>query len=192
MIDTLAKHGYDDIMYRIAVQTTYPGWGYMVSQGATTIWENWGVRQAESMVMWLTLDEFFYNDLAGIRGPEYYGPETMTPGFRTIEIKPRIQEGLTFVDASFKTVRGMVSSHWRRTPDGLDLYVMIPVNSSARVSVPTMGFDNVRVSEGGRTVWSGGGFVSGVPGIAKGMETDGFILFETGSGLYSFRVEEQK
>jgi alpha-L-rhamnosidase len=146
MVDTLTKYGYGDIMYKVATQTSYPGWGYMVAQGATTIWENWGLRRdAESMVMWCTIDEFFYNDLAGINGPDYYGSRFTASGFRQIEIKPHVPGDLTYASGSTKTVRGMVSSNWKRNNDSLILQVAIPVNSQARVSVPRIGLRLVPV-----------------------------------------------
>jgi alpha-L-rhamnosidase len=190
MIDALTRYGYGEVMYRIATQTTYPGWGYMAKRGATTIWENWGLRNdAESMVMWLTIDEFFYNDLAGISGPEYYGPGTMIPGFRQIEIRPHVLGDLIYASGSIKMARGMVSSHWKRTDNSVTLEVTIPVNSEAKVAVPKIGFRNVTVIESGKTVWESGRFIPGVPGIMGGTETDHYVTFETGSGSYLFRLK---
>jgi len=189
MIDTLTRYGFGDIMYKIANQETYPGWGYMLSKGATTIWENWGVRQAESMVMWLTIDEFFYNDLAGIRGPEYYGPRFMTPGFQQIEIKPHVLGDLVYAKASIKTERGIISSSWKRTDDSLRLHISIPANSKAKVSVPKIGLKNVTVTESGKTVWENGIFIKAINGVIAGMENNNYITFETGSGSYIFRLK---
>ena len=43
----LSDHGRADLSYTIASQTDYPSWGYMISQGATTIWELWNGNTAE-------------------------------------------------------------------------------------------------------------------------------------------------
>ena len=37
----LTNYGRPDLAYKIATNTTYPSWGYMVENGATTIWELW-------------------------------------------------------------------------------------------------------------------------------------------------------
>ncbi|MFL6119523.1 family 78 glycoside hydrolase catalytic domain, partial [Actinophytocola sp.] len=37
----LADHGHVDTAYQILLQPDFPGWGYMVNRGATTIWERW-------------------------------------------------------------------------------------------------------------------------------------------------------
>ena len=36
-----SKMGRADIAFRLASNDTYPSWGYMAKQGATTIWELW-------------------------------------------------------------------------------------------------------------------------------------------------------
>jgi len=184
-------------MQKIAEQETYPGWGYMVAQGATTIWENWGQSQnrdygAESMVMWLTIDEFFYNDLAGIKGPEYYGSDVMSPGFAQINIKPFVSGNLTWASGSIKTVRGMISSSWKRTDDSITLKVTIPGNCQANISVPKIGLKNVIITEGGKTIWENGKFIKGISGITNAAETKDYITFETGSGSYTFVLKGQK
>ncbi len=190
MIDVLTKLGFGDVMYQVATTTTYPGWGYMVKEGATTIWEAWGrSNAADSMIMWATIDEFFYNDLAGIKGPDYHGPDYMTPGFRNIELKPHVFGDLTSANASIKTVRGMVSSSWKKTDNSLTLEASIPVNSRAKVSVPKIGLENVIVEEGGKTIWKDGSYVSGVVGITDGSESTDYVTFDVGSGFYSFKLK---
>ena len=200
MIEALVAHGLADVMYEIATTTTYPGWGYMVNQGATTIWEAWGERDdvgsgAESMVMWCSIDEFFYNGLAGIQGPSYYGPDYMTPGFRETCIKPHVLGDLKFARASLKTVRGMVRSSWERkgaaAPRSLRLEVSLPANSRGTVCVPKMGFQNVAVTEGGQSVWRAGAFVDGVDGIYAGTEDNEYVTFGVGSGCYVFELAGQ-
>ena len=87
--DTACMLGHVDVMYEAANKTTYPGWGFMLENGATTIWEVWSLYSffeklrslskrhggADSMIMWATIEGFFYNTLAGINAPSYYGPE---------------------------------------------------------------------------------------------------------------------
>lgn len=192
LLDSLTEYGYGDVLYELVTTPTYPSWGYMVEQGATTIWEAWGYGSraggAESMIMWATVDEFFYNDLAGIKGPDYHGPGYMTPGFREICIKPYVPDELEHASASFKTVRGMVSSSWKKGDKSLTLEVIIPVNSEAKVSVPKIGLKNVTVQEDGQTIWKDGLYISGVAGIISGSESPDYVTFDVGSGSYSFEL----
>jgi alpha-L-rhamnosidase len=41
LLPVLPDNGRADIAYQILLQPSYPGWGYMLSRGATTIWERW-------------------------------------------------------------------------------------------------------------------------------------------------------
>ncbi len=198
MIEALTKFSDGKAMYQIANTTTYPGWGYMVKQGATTIWESWGGdwanttrhgNRADSMMMWGCIDKFFYNYLAGIKGPDYHGPGYMAPGFKEIEIKPHVLGDLTSASASVKTVRGMVSSSWEKTDHSLTLEVSIPVNSQAKVSIPKIGLEDVTIFEGGRTIWKDGSYIGDVVGVTDGNENADYVTFEVGSGSYSFKVE---
>jgi alpha-L-rhamnosidase len=196
LIDTLRDLGHGDVMWKILTNTTYPGWGFMVSEGATTIWESWsliaGCGNAESMIMWATIDEFFYNDLAGIRGPEYYGPEVMPGGFERIRIAPFVPEDLSSAKASMRTVRGTVASAWRQTKTGLAMQVEVPVNATASVSVPKRGAADVVVTESGRTVWKKGAFVPGVDGIAGATDDGDAVTFDVGSGAYRFALRRAR
>ena len=41
LLPTLCDIGRADIAYRLISSTEYPGWGYSIKNGATTIWEHW-------------------------------------------------------------------------------------------------------------------------------------------------------
>ena len=177
----LGEHGRADVMYTIATKTTYPSWGYSISKGATTVWESFeDDNHSLNMKMFGSTEKFFYKDLAGI------GPAG--PGYELIRIKPCVVGDLTYAKASIKTVRGLVSSHWRKKDNSLSLEVVIPVNSSAKVSAPKMGARQVIVKEGGRTIWEAGKFVKGVSGVTAGSEAGDYVTFDVGSGPYAFSL----
>jgi alpha-L-rhamnosidase len=172
----------------------------MVTQGATTVWESWGRdwakpggrRREDSMTMLAGVNGFFYRHLAGIEGPDFYGPGFMEPGYRKIHVTPYVLGDLKYARASIKTVRGMVSSCWEKSGNSLTLEVTIPVNSVAKVSVPKLGLQDVAVTESGKTVWKNGKFIKGVSGIIAGSETDDYVTFDIGSGSYTFRLWGQR
>ena len=176
----LGENGRADVMYAIASKTTYPGWGYTIAKGATTIWEAFeGGNVSLNMKMFGSTEKFFYKDLAGIG--------LASPGFRRIDIKPRVVEDLTYAKGSLKTVRGLILSHWKKTKDSVVLQVTIPVNSEAKVSVPKMGLKQVVVTESDKSVWEDDRFVKNVCGVTSGREIDGYVVFNVGSGTYTFR-----
>ena len=192
LIDALTPYGQGEVLYDLVATPSYPGWGFMVEQGATTIWESWSLQStvgaAESMIMWASIDEFFYNDLAGIKGPDYHGPGFMTPGFSEIHIEPHMLGDLEHAGATLKTVRGELASRWRRSDHSLSLEVTIPVNSTARVSVPTLGLSNISVSEGGNTIWQDNAYLPGGDGITFAVARAEYIDVEVGSGSYRFEL----
>ncbi|MCX7425518.1 MAG: family 78 glycoside hydrolase catalytic domain [Planctomycetia bacterium] len=209
IMDSLADLGRGDALYRVATSTDYPGWGYMVREGATTVWEAWsnnvpgtdvasgmvvndiGVSE-DSMLMFGSINEFFFGALAGIEGPDYFGTRTVVPGFREIRIRPRVLGDLTSVAAHIRTVRGIVGVDWKRNDNGLTLTATIPVNSLAKVSVPKLGLREVVIEEGDRVLWEKGAYRGGVAGITAATEEPEYVTFDTGSGTYRFVLRGEK
>jgi alpha-L-rhamnosidase len=195
LIDTLPEHGQGELLYALATATTYPGWGYMVEQGATTIWESWGRswpgnprERHESMIMFCSIEKFFYQDLTGIRGPSFHARRSTPPGFRRIAIRPFVPRDLKSASASIETIRGKVASSWRRAGDSIVLEVEIPVSSKAAVGVPKLGLRDVVVEEGGGLVWHEGSYVTGIPGVTGAAQSADHVTFEVGSGRYAFKL----
>ena len=111
----LSDNGRADLCYTIASQKDYPSWGYMVEQGATTIWELWNGNTADptmnsgNHVMLIgDLVVWFYEYLAGI------APDDAQPGFKHIVMKPMPVGDLTFVKATHNSPYGWIASEWHR------------------------------------------------------------------------------
>lgn len=137
LMRTLTENGQGDLAFKIATQTTYPGWGYMISKGATTVWELWNGDTADpamnsgNHVMQIgDLNVWFYEYLAGIRS------DSGAVGFKKIVIRPYPVSGLDSVSASHESPYGRIASKWTRANGGIDMEVTIPPNTSAVVYVP--------------------------------------------------------
>ncbi len=178
LMRTLSDNGHADIAYEIATQKTYPGWGYMIEQGATTIWELWNgdtadpamnsgnhVMQIGDLAVWM------YEYLAGIRS------DPDRPGFHHILIHPYAAGDLTFVKASHPSMYGTIASSWKRSGSGFALDVTVPANTTATVWVPAK--DTAAVSESGRAA-------NTAPGVKFLRTEDGAAVYEVESGRYSF------
>ncbi|MAF13188.1 alpha-L-rhamnosidase, partial [Candidatus Poribacteria bacterium] len=178
----LPRYGRADVMYRIATQTTFPSWGYGVVNGATTIWEDWegSSQRSLSMKMLASVEKFLYRDVAGI------GPAE--PGYRAIAIRPQLTAALKHASAAVETVYGRAAVDWTKEDDALWLGVTVPPNTTARVSVPKDGLEDVTVTEDGRPIWRDGAFVAGTSGITRGDEDGRYIHFDVDAGAYAFQL----
>ncbi len=132
----LTEYGRGDLALKIASNDTYPSWGYMYRNGATTIWELWNGNTADpamnsgNHVMLLgDLILWEYEYLGGIRALE--------PGYRKIQLKPYPIEGLDFVNCTYNSVSGRIESHWKRDGNRFEWDIVIPANTMAEVCLPT-------------------------------------------------------
>jgi len=137
----LTEYGHGDLAFKIASNDTYPSWGYMYRNGATTIWELWNGNTADpamnsgNHVMLLgDLILWEYEYLGGIRALE--------PGYSKIQLKPYPIEGLDFVNCSYNSVSGRIESRWKHEGNHFDWDFVIPANTTAEVCLPTaMGYE---------------------------------------------------
>ncbi len=194
-MESLVANGLGEVVYDAVNHTEFPGWGYMIAEGATTVWESWGMLKGgyhaeESMTMLAGVGRFFYESIAGIQEPPFYGTCEFGPGYRRFYIRPHALGDLKHAEASIKTVRGIISSSWKRTKDSFLLEIEIPVNSTAKVSVPAIGLKNPIVTEGGTVVWREGGYVKGVAGISAARQEGECYTFDVGSGQYQFSIAD--
>jgi alpha-L-rhamnosidase len=137
LMQTLTEVGHPEVAWTIATQTTRPSWGYMLSKGATTIWERWdydtrdpGMNSEDLLIQAGNLDAWFYQTLAGIN----YDP--VLGGFKHIMIKPQVLGNLTWVKAHFDSPYGRILSAWKLLGKRMTLDVTIPANTTATVIVP--------------------------------------------------------
>jgi len=133
LFDVLTDNGYGETAYRIATQDSYPGWGYMLKEGATTLWERWEKLQGSGMnsqnhIMLGSIDAWFYRAIAGIRPTE--------AGWKRVEIRPRPLGDLKYAAGSVETVLGRVRVSWERDGGSFRCRVSIPPGAKADVYLP--------------------------------------------------------
>jgi alpha-L-rhamnosidase len=188
IMELLTRTGNSDLAYDIACKTDYPSWGYMIENGATTLWELWQKREGPSMnshnhPMFGSVGSWLYKALAGIN----LAPGTT--GFEKVLIEPRMVRDLRHASGSTTTVRGEVAVSWSRTDKGVRVAVTVPGGSEAEVVIPKFNLREVSVSEGGRALWSDGKYLDGVAGVTGAVEKDGAIRVAAGGGRYVFVLE---
>jgi alpha-L-rhamnosidase len=164
----LTENGRADMAYNMAAEKDYPGWGYMVANGATTIWELWNGNTAnpamnsQNHVMLLgDLIIWYYENLAGIKSHNAY---------KDILMQPSLVNGLDEVNASYHSMYGLIRSHWKKELGRFTWNITVPANTTATVYIP---FKQVK----------GEGFVR--------MQHD-TAVYKIGSGDYTFIAEREK
>jgi len=142
----LANNGYGWLAYKIATQETYPGWGYMAKNGATTIWELWNGNTANpsmnsgNHVMLLgDMLPWCFENLGGIRSSEKREVESGESGggFKHIIMKPDF--GITKLKGVYSSHRspyGIIKSHWLRKDGKITWNVDIPDGCTAELHLP--------------------------------------------------------
>ena len=118
-----------DLMATILRQPDYPGYLYMIENGATTTWESWDCgrpgKEDRSRVhnCYNGIGIWFYQALAGIR------PDPEEPGYKHFFIDPQPCEGVEWVKATKPTPYGTI----RVDIEKGQLKVEIPQGSTATV-----------------------------------------------------------
>ena len=144
LLDALSREGHADLAAAIVGQKTFPGWGYMLENGATTLWEHWKGSDntfSHNHPMFGSVSQWFYQWLGGIQ------PAPEAVGFNRIIIRPQTPKNLDWVRCSYNSVRGLIVSHWQRQGDKLKMDITIPPNTTATVYIPAPAA--ARVTESG-------------------------------------------
>jgi alpha-L-rhamnosidase len=178
----LTRNGYHDEAYRLLNLRTFPSWGFMVEQGATTIWERWdgyvkgrGFQKPmmNSFNHWAlgSVGEWIWRCLVGI------SPDEAGPGWKRFTVRPEPGGGITWAKAEYKSIRGTIVSDWRVEGDRFRLSVTVPANTTAAVHLPASNSASVTVD---------GEAAAKTPHVRSLGMRDGRAIFEVGSGRYVF------
>jgi alpha-L-rhamnosidase len=178
VLEALSENTHSENVFNIVNNTAFPGWGFMIDNGATTIWETW--KESDNTFsnchpMFGTVTEWFYRWLAGIR------PDPENPGFKKFIINPSIPEGLEFVNCSYNSPYGEIISNWKKLQQGTVQYeITIPAKSIANMILPVSSSQKITIKSNDRYF---------NPEKIKGLKTGNFEIGE-GEYLISISVKE--
>jgi len=185
IFDVLTDNGFPDVIYKMVNQTSFPGYGYMIKEGSTTLWERWEKLEGAGMnshnhIMLGSVDPWFFKSLAGIN--------TLEPSWKSIKIKPFIPLDMQYVSASLDTIRGKLHVSWEKFSNKLKLLCQIPLGSTSELWFPKES-NATKLKEGDNIIWEQGKHNINHDFIEFLEENDDFIIFELGSGYYEFNLE---
>lgn len=138
-VEVLFMYGKEDVAWQLLTNRDYPSWGYMLENGATTLWERWekvekGSFQAAMASMCHPMNGgavvTLYRYLAGIQMDE------KNPGWKNIIFRPQVPDKAERAKAAVKTIRGTVSSCWEKNGSALIYKVAVPSGCTGTVWLP--------------------------------------------------------
>ena len=175
---TLTDNGDPELAFKIATNKDYPSWGYMIENGATTIWELWNGNTADpamnsgNHVMLLgDLIIWYYEDLAGIKS------DPDEPAFKHIIMNPLPAGDLKFVKASYLSKYGPIKSEWHINGFKFNWEISIPANTTATIYIPAK--NEADITDGRQQA-------SKEAGVKFVKMEGGRAVYEIGSGNYHF------
>jgi alpha-L-rhamnosidase len=147
LLEVLSDHGHHDLALMLATRRDYPSWGYMLDQGATTLWERWeggagGDMNSHSHPMLGSYQSWLYERLAGLMVADD------ACAADHLVIRPGPGAGVTRCAAHLDTPRGRAAVDWRHEGSDLVLDLSLPGGTSAEVCLPDGSRQNV--TSGGR------------------------------------------
>ncbi len=146
LLSSLTKLGLIDLAYDLLLQTSFPGWLYPVTQGATSIWERWNgwTDTAGFHPSWMnsfnhyafgSVAAWFFETICGIR-PDDASDVSGQRAFRHFILAPQFGRRLNRAEAAFTSPYGVIRSAWQRDGGRIVWRVGVPCNTTATIHPP--------------------------------------------------------
>lgn len=189
LLNLLAENGQQELAWNLAMQPTPPSFGVMLDHGATAMWESLDLWHPQmgfnphlstscrgfSQIGLNSVYEWIVGQIAGIK------PDFARPAYKHFFIAPKLGGGLTFMTASYDSVRGDIKSSYKIKADTMTLRVTVPPNTTATVTLPAASLADV--TESGQPLAKAPG-VSLLDPVAKTVRLQ--------SGNYEFKIPQEK
>lgn len=99
------------------------GFGYMMENGATTLWESWQGYGSLNHPMFGASSRMLLQGILGIN------QDRGSAGFEKVRIAPKIPAKLSEASGSINTVRGKISVEWKKRESFIDFKIVLPKKS---------------------------------------------------------------
>ncbi len=149
--DALCSVGAYDAAFRLITERECPSWLYPVSMGATTIWERWDSMLPDGSINPGEMTSFNHYALGAVADWLHRtvgGLAPAAPGYRRLDIRPHPGGAITHARARHRTPYGLVACAWRIEDGQISVEVVVPPNTTARVTLPARDEEPVDVGSG--------------------------------------------
>lgn len=144
LLPALCDIGRSDIAYRLITSTEYPGWGYSVVNGATTIWERWDSYTEENGIKkgmnsfnhysFGSCTQWMYEYCLGLR------PDIDGAGLKKVTFAPcfDLSGRITSAEGHYQADQGKITIQWQKTGDVFEYRVSAPTQIQCSFVFDTM------------------------------------------------------
>lgn len=119
-----------DIMYQMMTTKDYPGYGYMLENGATTTWEHWRGERSRIHNCYNAPGSWFYQSIGGIQPLDEY------PGYMQFLLAPRPPKTLSWAKVTKETPYGTIVVDWQKEKSKMLIQLTVPTGSKAKFVLP--------------------------------------------------------
>jgi alpha-L-rhamnosidase len=131
LFETLSKIGRDDLALKMLHVKSYPSFGYMLENGATSLWERWektfGFMTSHNHPMSGGFGVWFLKVLGGIC------VDSDDPA--RLLVSPHVPDGLNHVNCDRVFRNGRAVSNWYKVGDEVHYDITVPWNMTAQVKI---------------------------------------------------------
>ncbi len=182
VLEELTRSGYAKLAYTLLLNTQYPSWGYMVTHGATTMWERWNGDQMLGDPAMNSFNHYAYGAVADwmYRYAAGIDATPMDAGFHTVVLHPVFDARLGHLSFDYDSVYGSIHSDWTVTGATAEWHVTIPAN--------TTGWLPLSAEDAGK--YKLGGAALGGNSRVKAETRNGESGFVLEPGSYGFEVTQ--
>ena len=118
LLPVLCELNEKELAFNLLNNKKYPSWGYMISCGATTIWERWDSYRKDIGFNPDGMNSFNHYSLGSVGEWMYKGlmgisPSFDNPGFKKTIVRPYFDKSISHLSASYKTVNGMIKVNYQ-------------------------------------------------------------------------------
>ncbi len=173
-VEALLDGGRSDVLLDMLERTDAPSYGYILSQGATSLTEGWDGSHSQDHFMLGSAEEWFYRGLGGIN------VNFAREGLERIELRPAAVGKITWVKTRYDSVMGPIESDWKRNGNEINYTFTIPPNATATIEI---------ASGDARAATVNGVPAANAAGVMAERAEGNQMELTVGSGTYEIRAE---
>lgn len=139
LLDVLTKYGYNELAWQLFTKCDYPSVGYMLANGATTVWERFELKKEYGMnshnhPMYGSVSAWLFRSLAGIK-----------INGNKVSVTPSVPSELLYFELSVPSVHGSVYLKYEKRYGAERFYAKLPLGMNGCLSY---GEKNAMLSQG--------------------------------------------